>query len=113
MADTMSIDNKLNPHDRDESDESIESPQDQDLDQNHSVQSAGHSHSAGNPVSQDGQQPKRKGGRKPVRQDPLKTSSISTPSAAWTGLHGATRGSSLATLLSGQCYPQLQPGTFG
>jgi hypothetical protein len=66
MADTMSIDNKLNPHDRDESDESIESPQDQDLDQNHSVQSAGHSHSAGNPVSQDGQQPKRKGGRKPI-----------------------------------------------
>jgi hypothetical protein len=68
MADTMSIDNKLNPHDRDESDESIESPQDQDLDQNHSAPSAGHAHSAGNPVSQDGQQPKRKGGRKPVRQ---------------------------------------------
>jgi hypothetical protein len=66
MADTMSIDNKLNPHDRDESDESIESPQDQDLDQNHSAPSAGHAHSAGNPVSQDGQQPKRKGGRKPI-----------------------------------------------
>lgn len=65
MADTMSIDNKLNSHDRDESDESIESPQ--DLDQNHSVTAAG-STISGNPVSQDGQQPKRKGGRKPVRK---------------------------------------------
>jgi hypothetical protein len=61
MADTMSIDNKLNSNDRDESDESIESPQDL------SAPAAGNLPSAGNPVSQDGQQPKRKGGRKPVR----------------------------------------------
>ncbi|KAI9166622.1 protein MEAB [Paramyrothecium foliicola] len=64
MADTMSIDNKLNSHDRDESDESIESPQ--DLDQNHSGPVAGGTNSPGNPISQDGQQPKRKGGRKPI-----------------------------------------------
>jgi hypothetical protein len=60
MADTMSIDNKLNSNDRDESDESIESPQDL------SAPAAGNLPSAGNPVSQDGQQPKRKGGRKPI-----------------------------------------------
>lgn len=59
MADDMSIDN-LSKH-RDESEESIDSPP--ETDQNHA---AGHN-STGHHASQDGQQPKRKGGRKPVR----------------------------------------------
>ncbi|KEY64831.1 hypothetical protein S7711_08840 [Stachybotrys chartarum IBT 7711] len=54
----MSIDN-LSKH-RDESEESIDSPP--ETDQNHA---AGHN-STGHHASQDGQQPKRKGGRKPI-----------------------------------------------
>lgn len=60
MADDMSIDNKPNPPHRDESDDSVDSPLEGD--HNASAPASGHSN---NPI-QDAQQPKRKGGRKPV-----------------------------------------------
>ncbi|KAH8126350.1 hypothetical protein ACSS6W_003949 [Trichoderma asperelloides] len=63
MADKMSIDTKPpNPHDRDESEESTGSTPERD--QNPSM-TAGSGSTIIN-VSQDGQQPKRKGGRKPI-----------------------------------------------
>ncbi|KND87961.1 hypothetical protein TOPH_07391 [Tolypocladium ophioglossoides CBS 100239] len=57
MADRMSIDNKPNPPRRDESDDSADSTPERD--QNPPA-------SANNNASQDAQQPKRKGGRKPI-----------------------------------------------
>lgn len=63
MADNMSIDTKPpNPPDRDESEESTGSTPERE--QNPSM-TAGSGSTIIN-VSQDGQQPKRKGGRKPV-----------------------------------------------
>nr|AKH05060.1 MEAB protein [Epichloe sp. LpTG-2] len=56
----MSIDNKPNPPHRDESDDSVDSPLEGD--HNASAPASGHSN---NPI-QDAQQPKRKGGRKPI-----------------------------------------------
>ncbi|KAG6041364.1 hypothetical protein E4U41_004774 [Claviceps citrina] len=56
----MSIDSKPNPPPRDESDDSLDSP----LERDHNASAAGPAN-CNNPV-QDGQQPKRKGGRKPI-----------------------------------------------
>lgn len=82
MADKMSIDTQPpNPHDRDESEDSTGSTPERE--QNPSM-TAGSGSTIIN-VSQDGQQPKRKGGRKPVSGlcFPLSLSCISRHPSKW------------------------------
>lgn len=70
----MSIDNKPHPpppdnHPHDDSDESLASSPVGDHDHADNAP-AGNPAAATNPTGQDGQQPKRKGGRKPVSRPP-------------------------------------------
>ncbi|KAH7329351.1 basic-leucine zipper transcription factor [Stachybotrys elegans] len=60
----MSIDNLSKPNHRDDSDESLDSAA--ETEQNHSVPATNSGTGTANSAAHDGQQPKRKGGRKPI-----------------------------------------------
>lgn len=71
MADNMSIDNKPPPPPNsnelaDDYDESLDSSPEDEHDHLGSAPAGNNPATAGNSNTQDGQQPKRKGGRKPV-----------------------------------------------